>query len=74
MKREFISIDGLKNVLSPKEMKNVLGGSNGIGRCGWSGADQVPCLVNWSGDSCSDCNSFLASTCPHSARISWCAE
>ena len=27
MKREFISIDALKKVLSPKEMKNVTGGS-----------------------------------------------
>ena len=27
MKREFISIDGLKKVLSPKELKNILGGT-----------------------------------------------
>ena len=27
MKREFMSISGLKKVLSPKEMKNITGGS-----------------------------------------------
>ena len=27
MERKFISIDALKKVLSPKEMKNVMGGS-----------------------------------------------
>ena len=28
MKKEFINLNGLKNVLSPKEMKNVTGGSD----------------------------------------------
>ena len=28
MKRDFISISGLKKVLSPKELKNITGGSN----------------------------------------------
>ena len=28
MKREFISISGLKKVLSPKELKNIIGGSS----------------------------------------------
>jgi hypothetical protein len=36
MKREFISLNGLKNVLSPKEMKNVKGGSSG--RCIMNGS------------------------------------
>ena len=31
MERKFISIDGLKKVLNPKELKNVLGGSGGEG-------------------------------------------
>jgi len=30
MERKFISIDALKKVLSQKEMKNVLGGSEGM--------------------------------------------
>jgi len=46
MKRDFISIDGLKNVLSPKELKNITGGS-GPGGC------QVcdsKCSGKWCGD------------------------
>ena len=31
MERKFISIDALKKVLSPKEMKNVMGGSGDDG-------------------------------------------
>ena len=36
MKKEFITISGLKKVLSPKEMKNVLGGS---------GICSLPCII-----------------------------
>ena len=52
MKRDFISIDGLKNVLSPKEMKNVLGGS-GDGGCD-SGLCWVRCK-NGSGGCTNNC-------------------
>jgi len=34
MERNFISIDGLRKVLSPKEMMNVTGGSGGGDICG----------------------------------------
>ena len=53
MKREFISIDGLKNVLSPKEMKNVTGGS---GICDNYGPNL--CWVE-----CSNGNKACASSC-----------
>lgn len=45
MKREFISIDGLKKVLSPKEMKNITGGSCPMGgRCvGGNSPGSTPC-------------------------------
>ena len=36
MKREFITISGLKKILSPKEMKNVFGGSVN-GPCSYCG-------------------------------------
>jgi len=38
MDRKFISIDVLKKVLSPKEMKNVLGGSSTC-QCGCNYGD-----------------------------------
>ena len=51
MERKFISISELKKVLSPKEMKNVLGGS-GSGCCiSYSG----PPPDNWT--CVSDCES-----------------
>ena len=51
MKRDFISIEGLKNVLSPKELKNILGGT-GSGICCFRDGE---CVVDYrctSDDSC----------------------
>ena len=48
MERKIISIDALKKVLSPKEMKNVLGGSGGgdcLVQCGDNG--QVYPITCW---------------------------
>ena len=34
MKKEFISLSGLKKVLSPKELENITGGSTCVITCG----------------------------------------
>ena len=51
----MISLSDLKKVLSPKEMKNVMGGSGGSGEyiCCCEGITQIPCLpefCEWSDD------------------------
>jgi len=70
-----ISLDAIKILLTPKEMKRVTGGY-GVGRCGYSGATQIPCLPDWSsdGDCPVSCASFLSTACPKSASTSWCVE
>ena len=77
MEKKFIkriSLNGLKKVLGPKEMKNITGGS-GDRICGWIGSSQTPCLVSWEGDcGAMDCDSFFNSQCPKYTKYSWCAE
>jgi natural product precursor len=52
-----INLDGLKNVLSPKEMKNVTGGS-GVFYC-WCGHDSF----NVFADTCSEAISATKGLC-----------
>jgi hypothetical protein len=63
MERKFISISGLKKVLSPKEMKNITGGSNAICHSGRE------CVCGAYCGSDSECESWYGkgSTC-----ASWC--
>jgi len=57
MDTKKINLDGLKNVLSPKEMKNVTGGS-GSYTC-WCGSNTF--AVN--ADSCSDAKDAVNTIC-----------
>ena len=71
-----INLRGLSEVLNERELKNVMGGSDVRGSCGWKGATITPCLTNWSSDgSCPwSCASFNINSCVDSARESWCIE
>ena len=71
MERKFIRISELKKVLSPKEMKNVLGGSGGGSWCAWY------CIIDnnygfgnhGNGSGCDDCWSQAEATCGSSDGI-----
>ena len=68
-----ISYGELKKVLSPKEMKNILGGSGGSGSdtCGWKGGP-IPCHSEWSGTCSANCIEFWTDHCFVHAADRWC--
>ena len=65
MERKFISIDALKKVLSPKEMKNVMGGSGdySTGCCFTCGGSNN--VLNGATDiyNASDCFDYASDAC-----------
>ena len=52
MKRNFITINELKKVLSAKEMKNITGGSVSLdcGKCSFKGGYACSCNGTYQGD------------------------
>ena len=47
MDKKKISLDGLKKVMSPKEMQNILGGSNDLPDLGGGGGGGVNTCCSW---------------------------
>ena len=54
-----ISLDGLTNVLSPKEMKNITGGSMML--CCWGGCSCTDLMCGHGGTD--DCSEYAGSSC-----------
>ena len=50
------------------------GGSGNPGGCGWKGATQTPCLIDWNGPCPASCDAFFNLLCAQSAVFSWCNE
>ena len=65
MERNYITISGLKKVLSAKEMKNVLGGSGAVCNAGRE------CVCGSSCSSDSQCESWYG---PGATCASWCGS
>jgi len=71
MKREFITISGLKKILSPKEMKNVLGGSGGENCCLYEcGGD--PWFIGIGYMTQDECWAYMVDNCMYSFTIQPC--
>ena len=56
--------------LTDNELKRITGGY-GIYMCIYSDCNFPPCLTSYVG-SCSDCDSFMSSTCASNAAFSYC--